>query len=378
MSFKGKWLQYASLVAFGVAVYALLTHLDVLFVSLQYLFQVLVPILIGAAIAFVLHIPLVRMESLLSRVKPLSQKPVLLRFLSLLVTIVGILLILALVIVLVIPNLVSAVKEIALLTPAHLESISPALYESIQNSGLLLEWQNNTDLLSLLFGSVTQQKGLLSALGNAVTSVFGTLGNILLGIVIACYLLMNQETLKRQYRKVLRAYFPHSFEKRIDRFAALMSEKFSKFFTGQLAEAVILGILMFFAFAVARLPYASLIAVLTAVTSLIPYIGAFLACAVGALIIVIQSPTKAIISIIVFQLVQQIENRFIYPHVVGKSVGLSAFWTMIAIILGGKLFGLTGMILFIPLMAVIYTLVREDANQRILRKQALTEGKPTT
>ena len=161
MSFKGKWLQYASLVAFGVAVYVLLTHLDVLFSALHYIFQVLEPILIGAVIAFILHIPLVRMESLLSRVKPLSQKPVLLRFLSLLVTIVGILLILALVIVLVIPNLVSAVKEIALLTPAHLESISPALYETIQNSGLLSEWQNNTDLLSLLFGSLTQQRGLL-------------------------------------------------------------------------------------------------------------------------------------------------------------------------------------------------------------------------
>lgn len=375
MSFKGKWLQNASLIAFGVAVYALLTHLDVLFIAFQNIFQVLEPILIGGVIAFVLNIPLVRMEALLRRIKPLSQKPTLMRFLSLLLTIVCILLLLALIIVLVIPNLVSAVKEIVLLTPAHLENISPKLYAAIQNSGLLSEWQENTDLLSLLFGSLTQQKGLLSALGDAVTSVFGTLGNILLGVVIACYFLMNQKPLERQYRKVLRAYFPASLEQRIDRFAALMSEKFSKFFGGQLAEAVILGILMFFAFAVTRLPYASLIAVLTAVTSLIPYIGAFLACAVGALIIVIQSPTKAVVSIIVFQIVQQIENRFIYPHVVGKSVGLSAFWTMIAIILGGKLFGLTGMILFIPLMAVIYTLVREDANQRILRKEAQTERK---
>lgn len=373
MSIKNKWLEYALLIAFGVGVYALLTHLNVLFIAFQYLFQVLEPILIGCVIAFILNIPLAWAESLLGRIKPLSEKPTFMRFLSLLLTIVCILLLLALVVVLVIPNLVSAVKEIVLLTPAHLESISPKLYETIQNSGLISEWQENTDLLSLLFGSLSQQKGLLSALGSAVTSVFGTIGNILLGIVIACYLLMNQKPLERQYRKFLRAYFPHSFEEKMDRFASLMSEKFSKFFTGQLAEAVILGCLMFAAFGIARLPYASLIAVLTAVTSLIPYIGAFLACAVGALIIVIQSPTKALISIVVFQLVQQIENRFIYPHVVGKSVGLSAFWTMIAIILGGKLFGLLGMILFIPLMAVIYTLVREDANQRIRKKEIQTE-----
>ena len=373
MSIKNKWLEYALLIAFGAGVYALLTHLNVFFIAFQYLFQVLEPILIGCVIAFILNIPLAWAESLLGRIKPLSEKPTFMRFLSLLLTIVCILLLLALVVVLVIPNLVSAVKEIVLLTPAHLESISPKLYETIQNSGLISEWQENTDLLSLLFGSLSQQKGLLSALGSAVTSVFGTIGNILLGIVIACYLLMNQKPLERQYRKFLRAYFPHSFEEKMDRFASLMSEKFSKFFTGQLAEAVILGCLMFAAFGIARLPYASLIAVLTAVTSLIPYIGAFLACAVGALIIVIQSPTKALISIVVFQLVQQIENRFIYPHVVGKSVGLSAFWTMIAIILGGKLFGLLGMILFIPLMAVIYTLVREDANQRIRKKEIQTE-----
>lgn len=149
----------------------------------------------------------------------------------------------------------------------------------------------------------------------------------------------------------------------------LVNETYSKFFSGQCIEAVILGLLMFVAFTVFRLPYANLIAVLTALLSFIPYIGAFAACFIGALLIVMVDPWKGLLSIVVYQVVQFIENQFIYPRVVGGSVGLAPLWTLSAALIGGNLFGVIGMIFAIPVTAVLYVLVKDDANRRLQRKK---------
>ena len=126
---------------------------------------------------------------------------------------------------------------------------------------------------------------------------------------------------------------------------------------------------MFVAFTVFRLPYANLIAVLTALLSFIPYIGAFAACFIGALLIVMVDPWKGLLSIVVYQVVQFIENQFIYPRVVGGSVGLAPLWTLSAALIGGNLCGVIGMIFAIPVTAVLYVLVKDDANRRLQRKK---------
>ena len=143
---------------------------------------------------------------------------------------------------------------------------------------------------------------------------------------------------------------------------------YTKFLSGQFVEALILGTLMFIAFLIFRLPYAGLVGMLTAVCSFIPYIGAFFSCGIVVLLTLIVNPIQAIVCFIVYQVVQFIENQFIYPQVVGSSVGLSPLWTLMAVIIGGKLFGLLGMIFFIPLVAVFYTLFRESVYKRINRK----------
>lgn len=125
---------------------------------------------------------------------------------------------------------------------------------------------------------------------------------------------------------------------------------------------------MFVSFSIFRLPYAGLVAVLTAVCAFIPYIGAFVSCVTGALLTLIYDPSKVILCVIVYSVVQFIENQFIYPHVVGNSVGLSALWTLLAALIGGKLFGLVGILFFIPLTAVIITLVEESTDKRIAKK----------
>lgn len=151
--------------------------------------------------------------------------------------------------------------------------------------------------------------------------------------------------------------------------SALARDTYAKFLSGQCVEAIILGLLIFFAYSLFQLPYAGLIAFLTGLFAFIPYIGAFAACFIGAFLILLSAPSKVILCIVVYMVIQFIENQFIYPHVVGTSVGLSPLWTLIAALLGGKLFGLPGIIFFIPLVAVLYSLMREDTNRRLKERE---------
>ena len=138
-------------------------------------------------------------------------------------------------------------------------------------------------------------------------------------------------------------------------------------------EAILLGCLIVLAFSLFRLPYAGLTGFLTSLFAFVPYVGAFASCFIGALLTLLAAPSKVLLCVLVYLAVQFIENQFIYPHVVGNSVGLSPLWTLIAALLGGKMFGLPGIIFFIPLVAVIYSLVRENTNRK-LKKQAAAGG----
>lgn len=130
-------------------------------------------------------------------------------------------------------------------------------------------------------------------------------------------------------------------------------------------EALILGAMFFVSMSVLRLPYALLIGVLIAFTALIPMVGAFIGCMVGAFLILMLDPMQALIFIILFLVLQQIEGNLIYPHVVGNSVGLPSIWVLFAVTVGGKLMGIAGMLIFIPLMSVLYALFREWVNTKV-------------
>ena len=167
-------------------------------------------------------------------------------------------------------------------------------------------------------------------------------------------------------KKLLYATLKKETTDKISEIGALSVETYSKFLSGQTIEAVILGVLIFISFSIFRLPYAALIAFLTSFFAFVPYVGAFASCAIGAFLILLDSPDKVITCIIVYLVVQFVENQFIYPHVVGSSVGLSPLWTLMAAIIGGNLFGIVGIIFFIPLAAVLYTLLQKHVNKKLL------------
>ena len=152
---------------------------------------------------------------------------------------------------------------------------------------------------------------------------------------------------------------------------------FTNFICGQCLEAVILGTLFIITMSIFKMPYATTIGTLIAFTALIPIVGAFIGCFVGAFMILINNPTQALLFIILFLILQQIEGNLIYPKVVGNSVGLPSIWVLVAVSLGGSLFGIPGMLFFIPVVSTVYSLLRDDVNLRNGKKlQVVMEDSP--
>ena len=189
------------------------------------------------------------------------------------------------------------------------------------------------------------------------------------------YVLLGRRELGRQSRGILYAYCKEATAARICRVARLTHDTYARFFSGQCIEVLILGTMIFLAFSVFRIPYAALTAALTAAFAFVPYVGALASCLIGVLLTLLAAPEKALLCLLVYQAVQFIENQFIYPHVVGGSVGLPPLWTLLAALLGGKLFGIIGIIFFIPLTAVIAQLLSGDMERRLAAREKAKPAK---
>lgn len=203
---------------------------------------------------------------------------------------------------------------------------------------------------------------------SAVGSVVSGLATFFIAFSFACYVLFQKEKLHVQVRKVLFAFLPKQKADAFLKVCSLTYRTFANFLTGQCLEAVILGCMFVVTLSILRMPYALLIGVLIAFTALIPIFGAFIGCAVGSFLIFMVSPKQAIIFIIVFLVLQQIEGNLIYPHVVGESVGLPSIWVLAAVTIGGNLMGIVGMLVFIPLLSVVYTIFRKVVCQRLKKR----------
>ena len=202
--------------------------------------------------------------------------------------------------------------------------------------------------------------------------------NLSISVIIAVYVLMDKRRLLSQTERLLEAVFGKKVSSKVTGVTNLFAQTYASFLTGQCVEACILAVLMFITLSICRMPYAGLISIMAAVFQFVPYIGTFLACVVGAFLVLFTNPVLTIWFVIVFQIVQFIEGQFIYPRVVGSSVGLPALFTLMAVFLGGKFFGLLGMIFFIPLTSVIYQLLRDMVNNRLSSDKAGNDTTPET
>ena len=203
---------------------------------------------------------------------------------------------------------------------------------------------------------------------DTLSSVIGIVINLLIGIVFAIYLLLQKEKILIQTKRILNAYLSNDKVNKITDIAKLSNKVFSNFIGGQLTEAIILGLLCFLGMVILKIPYATIISVIITITALIPMVGALIGTGIGALFILVTQPFKTITFIIFIIILQQIEGNFIYPKVVGKTVGLPGIWVIVAITIGASLWGLIGMIISVPITSIIYSLINNNVNKRLKYK----------
>lgn len=334
--------------------------------------NLLSPFVIGAALAFILNVPMRSIERfLLQGVQKLSIR----RAIAILLTIVIILLVIAVVVVLLVPQVDATVQSLVGELPAFFERTEIAVGEFLENNPEAMEWLNtNTDLENFDWMSIVQKVATIA--GNSVTvilnsaiSVFGSIVSAIvtaiIAIVFAIYSLSCKEVLARQGRRLLYSFLPERISDEIIRIMRLTNSTFSNFISGQCLEACILGCMFAIAMAIFGMPYIPLVSVLVAVTALVPLVGAFVGCIFGALFILVDSPLLALWFVVLFLVLQQIEGNLIYPKVVGTSIGLPGMWVLLAVTIGADTMGVGGMLVMIPLASVLYALLREFTDFRL-------------
>lgn len=345
---------------------------DALLGLLQKLFLMLKPFLIGASMAFVINLPLKFMEK-----KMLYQLPEKFkgskRTISILLSLIYFAAVLAFVIITVIPQMGKTLTALGQKIPVFLETLFYHAELLLRDNPTAVEWIEGLEYESVNWETIISKaaaflkNGVGSVLSSTVTVAGSVLGGIVNGVIsfiFAIYILTQKEKLKDQMERILRAYVKEERRKRITYIGALLYLNFSNFITGQCIEAVILGVLFVIIMSLCGMPYAFMVGVLIGFTALIPIVGAFIGCFVGGFMILVEDPVKALIFIILFLIIQQVEGNLIYPKVVGNSVGLPSLWVLLAVTLGSSMFGVVGMLVFIPLFSTAYTLLKEDVNKR--------------
>ncbi|MBR4109157.1 MAG: AI-2E family transporter [Oscillospiraceae bacterium] len=332
---------------------------------------ILSPFVTGAALAFVFNVPMRAFEGLLKGIK----KDRLRRALAILLTFIAVALVLTLVFLLLIPQLVNTVESLIPSLQAFAVNIEANVRQLLTDYPEVSQWiTDNTDMEKLDWANLVQQgimvlsnsfTTIVGGAFSAIGSVAGALVDIVIALVFAIYSLFQKETLARQGRKLLYTFLPEKASDNIVRILRLSNSTFSNFLSGQCVEVCILGCLFAIAMAVFRMPYIPLISVLIAITAFVPVVGAFVGCGVGAFLILVNNPMQALWFVVMFLIIQQIENNLIYPRVVGTSIGLSGMWVLFAVAVGGELMGVAGMFLMIPVASVLYTLLQEYTNKRL-------------
>ena len=364
------------LIVFTALLVVALWKFDVVLDVLKTIGQIIFPFILGGAIVFVINVPMSFLEKKIFENIKKENKAArkLARPVSLLLTIVLVVGVIALVMIGVIPQLTKTMGSLMI----NITDFIPQIKIWIRDF-----FHDNREIMKLVdqvqFKPDQSIRWGISLLGNGAGNMMNTtvsaVGSVVSGLVtffiafsFACYVLFQKEKLHVQIRKVLFAFLPKQKADAFLKVCSLTYRTFANFLTGQCLEAVILGCMFVVTLSILRMPYALLIGVLIAFTALIPIFGAFIGCAVGSFLIFMVSPKQAIIFIIVFLVLQQIEGNLIYPHVVGESVGLPSIWVLAAVTIGGNLMGIVGMLIFIPLLSVVYTIFRKVVYQRLKKR----------
>ena len=370
------------LIVFTALVTACLWKYDVVVRALAFVFHIILPFVLGGAIAFVLNVPMNFVQRNLfneNKMKGKKRMQKLARPVSMLIVIFGVIGIVGIVMFVLIPQLGTTFANLGASIQEFIPKVQEWAEDIFHNNQEIMEW---VDSLEFDWNKVMEtginffKSGAGSVLDSTITaakSIVSGLTTFFIAFVFAIYILLQKEKLGLQAKKVLFAFVRRGRGEAAMEVLSLTYNTFSSFLTGQCVEAVILGSMFVVSMAVLRLPYALLIGILIAFTALIPIFGAFVGCGVGVFMIFIEDPFKAMIFVVLFLVLQQVEGNLIYPHVVGNSVGLPSIWVLAAVSVGGSLMGVVGMLIFIPIVSVVYALFREVVYLKLKQREITPE-----
>ena len=387
---KGNWLNKETtkkilLISAAVLIMAVVIfNYSTVFTALGKLLNIVFPFILGGAMAFIFNVPLRSLETRVFK-KDFKGK----RGICILLTLLFILAILAGALLIIIPQVVKStqtlIEEIEALA-ARYSSMEDVRKELMETYPWTAKFLSDSRVLNIDYASALQKLssylkdwvsnigsgnggGLMNSVTGVVTSIVSGVATFFIGFAFSIYCLFRKEALARQMRQILYALFKESTAEKILEVGSLSNVTFSNFIRGQCLEAVILGTLFLICMSIFRIPYALLVAVLITITALVPIFGAFVGCFVSALLLLIVDPKYCVEFLIMFIVLQQIEGKLIYPHVVGSTVGLPSIWVLFAITVGGELMGVAGMVIFVPLCSVLYALFRDFFVDRLKAKR---------
>ncbi|MEG2351544.1 MAG: AI-2E family transporter [Bacilli bacterium] len=354
--------QLMLLIAFAALMIWIANNYMLFIDFLGFMLKIIIPLILGCAIAFILNLPMSSIERRLFKSEKIKRKPA--RILSLIISIILIIGVVGIIMFLVIPEFIDALISISKEFPKALnwfqnllEKLTgayPIIQEEIKKIG-------NFDISKTIISSMGN---VVTITMNIVTTFVSSLITLIIGLVFSIYILLEKEKLVLQIKKVMKVLLPETIGQKIIGIAKITGESFSNFLTGQCVEACILGMIFFIVMTIFNFPYALIVGVLITITALIPFVGPFITLVIGFVLIAVVSPIKAFWFILLFLVLQQIEENFIYPRIVGKSVGLPAIWTLVAITIGGSIFGLLGILVSVPISSILYSLFRAYINEK--------------
>ena len=356
------------LIIFAAIIIACFWKYDVVISVLAFIFHVIFPFVLGGAIAFVLNVPMNFIQRHLFPEDKIEKRKVikkLARPLSMLIVLFCVIGIIVLVMFVLIPQLGNTFSNLGNSIQAFIPKIQKWADTLFHDNKEIMNWVNHLefDWNKIMNAGINFLKNgagsVLDSTIMAAKSIVSGIATFFIAFVFAIYILLQKEKLSIQAKKVLFAFVRKGRAEATLEVLSLTYNTFSSFLTGQCVEAIILGCMFVITMSILRLPYALLVGIVIAFTALIPIFGAFIGCVVGAFLIFMVDPIKALIFIVLFLILQQIEGNLIYPHVVGSSVGLPSFWVLEAVSIGGSLMGVVGMLIFIPIVSVVYALFRE-------------------
>ena len=332
-----------------------------------FVIKLVMPIIIGIAIAFIINVPMKQLERKVFKVDKRRNKK-LIRVISLILSIVLIFGIVALILFLVIPEFIGAIGAISKNLPNNFDWATDLVNKVTDLYPNAKEYIKNMDVKSIVDTTIGTTGTIVSVILSFLSKMISKVIIFFFGFIVSIYILLDKENLARQLKKLLKAFFPDKVAFEVIRVIKLTNTTFTNFLAGQVMDVCLTGFEFFVVLSIIKIPYALILGVLFAITALIPYVGAFITLIIGSVLVAVTNPMNVLWYVIVFFLIQQFDDNFTYPRIVGKSVGLPPLWAFVAILIGGSIFGFVGMIISIPVSSVLYTLLKEFVNYKIALK----------